>query len=440
MNQRDWEWEDLLAQKAREREELLKKRAKLHQEDLKDLKAKEVTEEIVDIGDDDGDAASKAPEQAPARIAPKQTGRKKGKKKKVPVFLICYLVLLLVLTVLAIVFLRGVYATMAEMRDNEPEAIVRQELSRMSDETIAQLFPMNPAYEEPAQSVANLRAYLAEEPLEVRRADKNVYDICRGGEKLFEARLKTIESVSHLGILNYDILAFDSFAAGDVRELYHCKIIAPAAFEVRVNGKDALVPAAEETVEGFGDAGAYVELPKVYTYELDALTAEPVIEITEDGREIPFTMGEVIDVASEGGGGERFETFEAAGIDFDAMLFATQWNLFMTDDLGGDLHGYWQLAPYFIEGTSMQKKAYDWATGIDITLTSFHNPPVISNERIYDVIRYGEDAARYTVYMQKDMTLERTGENKTDIFESMVYLVRVDGAWKVANVRGVAEE
>lgn len=452
MNQRDWEWEDLLQRKAKEREAALKKQAQEAQEKKTDgdkdaigrFPARPFDESSLDGEDAHTEVRREKPRE---KEAPKKStkdtpekGKPRAVKKKKSYFLIGYLLFVLVLAIIAFFFLRGVTRTMEEMRDNVPEEIVRRQLSSIPDETIAQLFPSNTAYEDPAEALENIRAYLAEEELGVSRADKNLYDIKRGNTTVMQAKLNTLESVSHLGIINYDILEFAGFIPVEGGELYHYELIAPSSFEITVNGRGIGAPVSSKTIEGFGDAGDYVTLPTIDTYELSGLTGEPDIRVIADGRETEVTLSPVIDLTADGAAGVRYETFEEAGIEFDAMGFATQWNLFMTDDLGGDMHGYWQLAPYFIDGTSMQKKAHDWATGIDITLTSFHQPPTLSDERIYDVVRYGEDAASYKVYMKKEMTLDRTGEEKVDIFESTVYLVRVDGEWKVANVRGVAEE
>lgn len=364
--------------------------------------------------------------------------RRKKRKRKSKLFrnlLLGYIAVLIILAVLAVL---DVNKTMVEMRDNDPEIMVREHLQSLSDEEIAGLFQSNPKYEDPGIALANIRDYVSGGELTIKKSGKNEYEVYRGDMKLFQATLNTLDTKSKYLILNYDLLEFQSLQPATEGELYHYEITAPSSYQITVNGRDIGEPVSSVPQDGFADVKNYVTLPSTNTYVLDHLTKEPDIRVTDNGTDVSFTMAEKIDLAEDFKQSHTFTTMEEAGIDFDALGFAEKWDLFMTDDLPGDTHGYHQLSPFFIQDTAMQKKAYQWATDIDITLTSTHtlNDPPLTNQRISDIIVYDENTVSYEAYIEKVMHITRTGEEKLEKFASTIYLVKYDGEWKVANIRG----
>lgn len=369
--------------------------------------------------------------------------RKRARKSKT--FLIFTLVYTFILFVLGIFAIKYVHGTMIEMRDNTPELIIKNEMAKLSDADILSMYGTGSAYEDQSESVSNIRKYIGESgDISVKKEDDNIFSVYGGNRKLFAAKLRTLRNVSKIGILNYEIYEFEGFESSGKTELYHIEIKAPSDCTITVNGKSIGAADSSEVMDGFADVEGQVELPGVNTYILSNLTAEPSIVIKDGDKSLEFEMSEKIDVTEQYILNRTFTTAQEAGIDFDIMKFAKEWSLFMTDDLGGDTHGYYRLSNYFINNTSMQKKAYNWATDIDITLTSFHtlNDPPFSNEKISNIIKYGENAASYEAYLEKVMHITRTGEEQLEKFNSTIYLVKIGGQWKVANIRGItaAEE
>ena len=370
--------------------------------------------------------------------AVKKRKKKKGKKRKQKksVFPWIYLVFVVLLIIAGAFIVRGVHNTMTELHANTPEVFIRGAIGNLTDQDLASLFVSNAAYETPGEAAANIRAYISGSDLSLRRIDHNLYDAYKEDRKLFTVHLNAERSVNKLGLINYDILTSAGIEPAENVELFHYEIIAPSTYEITVNGKPVGDPAEKKTVEGFADASSFVTLPATHKYVLEYLTKEPEIRVTDNGTEVPVTLADTIDLTQDTGSGHRFASTEEAGIDFDAMAFAKDWAMFMRDDLGGEAHGYYKLEPFLIGDTALQRKAFQWAGSVDITFTSNHTllDPPFTDEQITEVIRYDENAASVDVSLKMLMVLDR-GQERTDVIDTTLYLIRQDDAWKVVNIR-----
>ncbi|MCH5203810.1 MAG: hypothetical protein J1F03_03625 [Oscillospiraceae bacterium] len=112
------------------------------------------------------------------------------------------------------------------------------------------------------------------------------------------------------------------------------------------------------------------------------------------------------------------------------------WSKFMTDDLGGGDHGLSEIARYLIPDSEYYTYAKQWASGIDITFTSTHTITGFNNESVANFTSYGDHCFSCSVYFEKGMALtfeDRFVGNRTDIFNSIVYFVKIgDGSWRIA--------
>ena len=364
--------------------------------------------------------------------------KRKKRKKKSGLFRNLVLLYIAVLTVLAVLVLKDVYNTLMEMQDQDPIRLVENRIHNLTDEELASLFESNSAYENPEISIKNIRDYVNSGNLTIQKCGTNEYEVSKDGNKLFVAGLKVLKTNKKYLIFNYDLLEFESLRVATDGELYHYEITAPSFYQITVNGREIGTPAKSVPLEGFADVKDIVSLPSTNTYVVDHLTKEPDIRITEKGTDISFTLSEKMDLSDAYKNAHSFQSMEEAGIDFNALEFAEKWDLFMTDDLPGRSHGYYELEPYFIEDTEMQKKAYEWATGIDITLTSAHTlaNPALTNQQISNVVVYDDNTVSYEAYIEKTMIITQTGQTKLEKFASTIYLVRYEDEWKVANIRG----
>ena len=367
--------------------------------------------------------------------------KRRRRRRRSKVFWICYLIFVLALAVAGVFIVRGVRRTMEEMRDNAPETFIRQSLQQLTDDDLLRLFETNPAYETQAESAANIRSVIESDEVFYKRMEHNAYEAFLGDHKLFEARLNATESVNKLGLINYDILESCAITPIQGNELFHYEIKAPSTCEITVNGNPVGDAISRETIDGFADAEAYVKLPSVNLYVLEALTKEPEIRVRDNGMDVAVTLSEMIDLTVSGETGHRFDSTEAAGIDFDALEFARQWTMFNRNDLKGELHGYYTIEEYLVPDSQMCILAHQYANSQDIGWTSNHvllDPP-FTDETVSNVVKYDDNTASVEVALKMHMLLDR-GAERTDSIHTTLYLIKKDGEWKVINTRDVGDD
>ena len=371
-------------------------------------------------------------------IAERRANRKE--KSSSLVFRRAYLLYLVILAILAVVITFRVSDVVVEMSENDLDTIIAHNLVKLTDEQVVQLFEPNADFETAAQAGNNIRSIFESGDYAVKKSEKeDFYNIYHHGKRILSAKVETVKTVNKFGLLHYNVYNFAGVSPVQGVELYHYDITAPDNYVISVNGKE-LQPDSTEGVEGFLDGADYTDLPSVCRYSVGKLTGIPEVSVldSEDGmKPVSFDLSEETDLF---GDYPVYDSLEAAGCDFDAIDFSEKWSRFLTADLAGGTRGFNTLKPYFIEGSSMYQKARAWATGVDITFVSHHtldNPP-FTDQKVSNVVKYSDDAISADIYLEKHMTLT-TRAQRTDVFNSTLYLVKHDGSWKVVNMRGIAE-
>lgn len=122
--------------------------------------------------------------------------------------------------------------------------------------------------------------------------------------------------------------------------------------------------------------------------------------------------------------------------EVDVLYVMELWSKFMTDDIGGGDNGLSIIAKYLIPDSEYYTYAREWAYGIDITFTSDHYIIAFNKESVTDFTSYGDGCFSCNVYFEKEMALLRGTtylRNQTDVFNSVVYFVKIDdGSWRIA--------
>ena len=128
------------------------------------------------------------------------------------------------------------------------------------------------------------------------------------------------------------------------------------------------------SIEELKEAYDYVDLPKLNHYKISNLTYKPDIKILdENNNSIDYEVKDNAIYATNFYKTNREEeAMQKLNNSFDTLAFAKNWSLFLSRDLNGATHGFGTLNNNLIKNTSMYKKAYDWATGVDITFISRH--------------------------------------------------------------------
>ena len=351
---------------------------------------------------------------------------KKFFRKVYKYYIICLFVIMLVCV-------GGVYHTLTLLEKNQPNVFVENALISLSDLEIKSLFEYNSTYETEEEFLSNIREFFKSGKYEIKKEENLKYGVYLGKDLLLKITLKSNKHVNKLGIFSYDVLELEKIEGKDDKELYAYTITAPSNYQVKINNI-ALEGGDDTKINGFLDGYEYTEIPTIKKYEIHKLTKEPKIEISNNLGDVSFDDNQNIDLSDSF---VKYDTLADAGIDFDVLAFAKNWSLYLTNDLTGPLHGMYTITAYLINGSSMYKKAYQWGTSIDIMFTSRHTlkNPTFTNEKVSNIIVYGDNAFSCDVYLEKNMLVNN--QDKVDKFNSTIYFVKYNNEWKIINIKGV---
>ena len=358
---------------------------------------------------------------------------KKDKKKK-SLFIKGYFIYLGVLIILSIGLIITTYKLTIDMRDNTPEIFIKNYLTNnLTDDKIDDLFVSNEVYESKDNKINNIKEFLKNGKYDIKRNKQNVYDIVFNNEKILTVYLKSTDKVRMFLILGYDKLHFEKLEVNDNKELYNYEITIPSDYKLLINKKEAVTTNIIK-IDGFADAENYIKLPSYSKYIINNLTKEPNIEIFNGNEKVKFKKNRIINLKSEP---KKYNTLEEAGINFDGMKFAKDYSLFLTGDLESDING---INTYFVPNSRLYENTKTYRNSLDFSFTknSRHTIKGFSNEAISNVVVYSDEAFKYDVHFDKTMHVDKTGApfDKVDNFNNSIYVIKLNGEYKVINIRG----
>ena len=358
---------------------------------------------------------------------------KPEKRKGGKGFKIFLLVWILIFVAFGAYALKYVNDTLKEMQANSLKQFIGDAVAAMGDDEIDKYFDYNRELESGSPQ-ERVREFFKSGNFKVKQVPRtNTYNVYNDMDQLvLSADIEKVENVSKLGIFNYNILKLNGFTASENKELMNVEITAPSSYYVKA-GDRILTADSTSYPEGFKDAGQFVKLPGESTYVLSNLTQWPDLKIYDERGEYDYQRSAKIYMSNDY---TKYNTLEAAGCDFDALEFVKKWMKFMQNDLTGGHRGFDVIKKDLLEGTDQYEKARAWGSNVDITFVSDHtlkNPP-FSGDKISNVVKYNDEAISVDVYMQMHMRL-KTGVDRNPTFNSTLYLVKYDGAWRVVNIR-----
>ena len=360
----------------------------------------------------------------------KETTKKKSKGFRI--FLLAWIVVLLGFGVYAVFYVNG---TLKELQSNHVPQIITDRIAAMDDSEIDKLFSYNKDLES-GDFAGRVREWFKSGAFTLKQVpNSDTYNIYNGDRQVLSAEIHKEKAVNKLGIFNYGIMDFKGFTPTEEKELFHVEITVPNDYSVHVGGKQ--VQADKITyAEGFKDGGNYVELPGESVYVLNNLTQWPDLRITDGGKDVAFDMSSKISLGLDY---EQCASLEAAGCDFDAVDFMQKWMKFMQNDLAGGRRGFNTLEQNFIKDSEQYNFAYAWATNVDITFVSDHVilSPAFTDEGVTNVVKYNDDAVSFDGHIKYHIRVK--GKEKPQTFNSTVYLVKYEDAWRVVNIRGISK-
>jgi len=210
--------------------------------------------------------------------------------------------------------------------------------------------------------------------------------------------------------------------------LFDCTVTIPDNYGLLINGKQTnFKPQLKDNPE-YQYIAEYTEVPKLVEYHFEGLAAAPTVTITDNQlNQTDYLLNN----------GDKLTLTGQKGLDalpdwlsnqFDPLGIAKKWSLYLTDDLGGTLSGYYTIRDYLIRGSYYDTVAYRWAVDVDITFISDHIllNPTFTQESLTNVVVYSDTCFSCDIFFIKHMQLIRTGKLQDDTFHRRIYFIYLD--------------
>lgn len=295
-------------------------------------------------------------------------------------------------------------------------------------------YEKNSSFEEGYKELFN------ESKLSYKKNDKeSTYDIYADDTMIASVTLDS-KKVRRLGILSFEEYSIKEIETYSKNGIYNIDVYVNSNYDlyindIKVNDEDLV---SKEEIKEYSEVYDKVDLPYENHYKITNLTKKPKIKVMNGNNEVKVTNEK-----SNYYGVTYFKTddkdaaFEKlTNKDYDPLTFAKNWSLFLTADLPGERYGLYTLTPNLVEGTALYKRAYSWATNVDITFTSMHtlDKDTFTNVKMNGFTVYNENAFSVDIYLEKNMTLVN-GEKRVDTLNDTFYYAYIDGAYRLITMK-----
>lgn len=295
-------------------------------------------------------------------------------------------------------------------------------------------YEKNSSFEEGYKELFN------ESKLSYKKNDKeSTYDIYANDTMIASVTLDS-KKVRRLGILSFEEYSIKEIETYSKNGIYNIDVYVNSNYDLYINdikvSDDDLL--SKEEIKEYSEVYDKVDLPYENHYKITNLTKKPKIKVMNGNNEVKVTNEK-----SNYYGVTYFKTddkdaaFEKlTNKDYDPLTFAKNWSLFLTADLPGERYGLYTLTPNLVEGTALYKRAYSWATNVDITFTSMHtlDKDTFTNVKMNGFTVYNENAFSVDIYLEKNMTLVN-GEKRVDTLNDTFYYAYIDGAYRLITMK-----
>lgn len=295
-------------------------------------------------------------------------------------------------------------------------------------------YEKNSSFEEGYKELFN------ESKLSYKKNDKeNTYDIYADDTMIASVTLDS-KKVRRLGILSFEEYSIKEIETYSKNGIYNIDVYVNSNYDLYINdikvSDDDLL--SKEEIKEYSEVYDKVDLPYENHYKITNLTKKPKIKVMNGNNEVKVTNEK-----STYYGVSYFKTDDKDAAfskltnkDYDPLTFAKNWSLFLTADLPGERYGLYTLTPNLVEGTALYKRAYSWATNVDITFTSMHtlDKDTFTNVKMNGFTVYNENAFSVDIYLEKNMTLVN-GEKRVDTLNDTFYYAYIDGAYRLITMK-----
>lgn len=295
-------------------------------------------------------------------------------------------------------------------------------------------YEKNSSFEEGYKELFN------ESKLSYKKNDKeSTYDIYADDTMIASVTLDS-KNVRRLGILSFEEYSIKEIETYSKNGIYNIDVYVNSNYDlyindIKVNDEDLV---SKEEIKEYSEVYDKVDLPYENHYKITNLTKKPKIKVMNGNNEVKVTNEK-----SNYYGVTYFKTDDKNAAfskltnkDYDPLTFAKNWSLFLTADLPGERYGLYTLTPNLVEGTALYKRAYSWATNVDITFTSMHtlDKDTFTNVKMNGFTVYNENAFSVDIYLEKNMTLVN-GEKRVDTLNDTFYYAYIDGAYRLITMK-----
>lgn len=295
-------------------------------------------------------------------------------------------------------------------------------------------------YEKNSSFEEGYKELFSESKLSYKKNDKeSTYDIYADDTMIASVTLDS-KKVRRLGILSFEEYSIKEIETYSKNGIYNIDVYVNSNYDLYINdikvSDDDLL--SKEEIKEYSEVYDKVDLPYENHYKITNLTKKPKIKVMNGNNEVKVTNEK-----SNYYGVTYFKTDEKDAAfekltnkDYDPLTFAKNWSLFLTADLPGERYGLYTLTPNLVEGTALYKRAYSWATNVDITFTSMHtlDKDTFTNVKMNGFTVYNENAFSVDIYLEKNMTLVN-GEKRVDTLNDAFYYAYIDGAYRLITMK-----
>ena len=295
-------------------------------------------------------------------------------------------------------------------------------------------------YEKNSSFEEGYKELFSESKLSYKKNDKeSTYDIYADDTMIASVTLDS-KKVRRLGILSFEEYSIKEIETYSKNGIYNIDVYVNSNYDlyindIKVNDEDLV---SKEEIKEYSEVYDKVDLPYENHYKITNLTKKPKIKVMSGNDEIKVTNEK-----STYYGVSYFKTDDKDAAfakltnkDYDPLTFAKNWSLFLTADLPGERYGLYTLTPNLVEGTALYKRAYSWATNVDITFTSMHtlDKDTFTNVKMNGFTVYNANAFSVDIYLEKNMTLVN-GEKRVDTLNDTFYYAYIDGAYRLITMK-----
>ena len=355
--------------------------------------------------------------------------RRKRKYKKI---LLIYTIIAMCLCVVFIIY---IFITLKTYEKNQITNFIKTSIANLDDSTLKEYLKDNNLDESLLKDYGEL---IRDKDIIIKKKDENNFEATLNKRTLFDIETKYLKTETKLGMFSYEIRKITKIIPNLDRGLIYYDITAPSTYKIIVDGKEIEQAAKTEKYKNLDFMYLNTSMPYIKTYEINNLTKEVNVEaIDEYGEKVNLEKNKFSYKVKDNY--LKFDNYEKAkkylSSEIDIWTFVHDWSLFLTDDLGGLAHGYNKIKEYFIDGSEISRRAYNWAHEVDITFTSKHTlkDPIFTNEKLNNFIIYSKDAFSCEVYSEKNMLVNN--QDQKDTLHDYIYFIKDNNTWKITNIR-----